>query len=131
VKLAVLRGDSEFLLLVTPIEVRSEFDSAAAMADPEKSLVPELGFVGVEIDARIAAIATGLRDPFGIMVVARAAGTVDAPIQARDIIRTVNNQRVTTLPALRDTIRALPPGSPVTLQIQRGAKLMFVAFTLE
>jgi serine protease Do len=131
VELVVQRGEHQFQLLVAPIEVRSEFDSAAAMADPEKSLVSELGLIGVEIDARIAAIATGLRDPFGIMVVARAAGTVDAPVQARDIIRSVNNQKVTTLQGLRDAIRALPPGSAVTLQIQRSGRLMFVAFTLE
>ena len=132
VKLAVLRGEDEFVLMITPVEVRSEFDSAASMADPEKSLVAELGFLGVEIDARIAAIATGLRDPFGIMVVALASGgSSDVPLQARDIIRSVNKQQVTTLQALRDTMRAMPKGTPVTLQIQRDGKLMFVTFVVE
>jgi len=32
------------------------------------------GFSGVEIDKRIAAMATDLRDPFGIIVAARSAG---------------------------------------------------------
>ena len=132
VKLAVLRGDDQFVLMVTPVEVRSEFDSTAAMADPEKSLVPELGFLGVEIDRNVAANVSGLRDPYGIIVVARAAGTAsDVPIQPRDVIRSVNRQQVTTLQGLRDVMRALSPGSPVTLQIQRAGKLMFVSFTLE
>ena len=52
-------------LSVTPVEVRSDFDAVSAMADPEKSLVPELGILGVEIDKDIAAAATGLRDPHG------------------------------------------------------------------
>ena len=132
VKLVVLRGDAEFVLLVTPVEVRSEFDSTAAMADPEKNLVPELGFLGVEIDRLVAANVTGLRDPYGIIVVARAAGTAsDVPIQPHDVIRSVNRKQVTTLQGLREEMRALPPGSPVTLQIQRAGKLMFVSFTME
>ena len=46
-------------LSVAPVEQRSDFDAVSAMADPEKNLVPELGILGVEIDPRIAAAATG------------------------------------------------------------------------
>ena len=54
---------------------------------------------------RIAAAATGLRDPFGIIVVARAAGaTGDVPLQPRDIIRSLNNRQMLTLQALRDAV---------------------------
>jgi S1-C subfamily serine protease len=102
------------------------------MADPEKNLVPELGILGVEIDARIAATATGLRDPNGIIVVARAAGVgSEISLQPRDIIRTINRRPVTTLQGLRDVLRSLTPGSPATLQIQREGRLMYVSFTLE
>ena len=70
------------------MEQRSEFDAVSAMADPEKNLVPELGILGVEIDERIAAAAAGLRDPYGIIVVARAAGAAsDVALQPRDIVR--------------------------------------------
>ena len=132
VQLVVLRGEAEQRLSVVPVEVRSEFDSAAGIADPSTSVVPELGFMGVEIDSRIAAHATGLRDPYGIIVVARAAGaTSDVPIQPRDIIRSVNARQVTTLQGLKEAIRSLTPGSPVTLQVQREGRLMFLAFTLE
>ena len=48
-------------LSIAAVEERSEFDSVSAMADPEKSLVPELGILGVEIDPRIAAAAKGLQ----------------------------------------------------------------------
>jgi S1-C subfamily serine protease len=47
------------------------------------------------------------------------------------VIRTVNNKPVTTLQGLRDALRALTPGSPVVLQIQREARLMYVSFTLD
>ena len=132
VQLVVLRGGAQQTISVSPVEQRSDFDSVASLADPEKNLVPELGLLGVEIDPRIAASATGLRDPFGIIVVARAAGaTGEVPIQPRDIIRSVNNTQVSTLRALRDAAHALMPGSPVTLQIQREGRLMYVSFTFE
>jgi S1-C subfamily serine protease len=38
---------------------------------------------------------------------------------------------MTTLQSLRDALRSVTPGSPVTLQIQREGRLMFVSFTLE
>ncbi len=126
------RGTAQISISVKPVEARSEFDSVSSKADPAKNLVAELGIIGVEIDSGIAATATGLRDPYGIIVVARAAGAAsDVPVQPRDIIRSVNNRRVATLAALRESVRALTPGTPVTLQIQREGRLMYVSFTFE
>jgi serine protease Do len=132
VALVVLRNGVQQGISVTPVEDRSELDSVSAMADPEKSVVPELGILGVEIDRRIAAAASGLRDPYGVIVVARAAGaSTEVPLQPRDIIRTVNNQQISTLQGLKDTMHALKPGAATTLQIQREGRLMFVSFTIE
>ena len=132
VEMVVLRGAKEVRVSVKPVEVKSEYDLVSSTADPSKNVVPELGIIGVEIDARIAASATGLRDPFGIIVVARAAGAAgDVPLLPRDIIRSVNNRRVQTLDSLREIVRAIKPGAPVTLQIQREGKLTFVSFTFE
>jgi serine protease Do len=132
VKLVVLRGTAEQTLRVTAVEERSEFDAVSATVDPQKNLVPELGIIGVEIDPRMAAAAKGLRDPQGIIVVARAAGaTSDVPLLARDVIRSVNNRPTATLSALRELLGALKPGAPVTLQIQREGRLMYVSFTFD
>ena len=132
VQLVVLRGAAVISVSVKPVEARSDFDSLSSMTDPAKNLVAELGILGVEIDSRIAATATGLRDPYGIIVVARAAGAAsDVPLQPRDVIRSVNNRRVATLDALRESVRAITPGTPVTMQIQREGRLMYVSFTFE
>jgi serine protease Do len=132
VQIVVLRGGAQHTLSVTPIEQRSDLDSVSSLADPEKNVVPELGLLGVEINAGIAAKASGLRAPYGIIVVARAAGaTTEVPIQPRDVIFSVNNRPVSTLQGLRDAVRALPAGSPVTLQIQREGRLMYVSFILD
>jgi S1-C subfamily serine protease len=47
------------------------------------------------------------------------------------VIRSVNNKQITTLQSLRDSVRALKPGTAVTLQVQREGRLMFVSFTME
>jgi S1-C subfamily serine protease len=102
------------------------------LADPEKSLVPTLGILVVEIDKRIAAMLPELRDPFGIIVAARAAGaTAEVPLTTGDVIRTLNGEPITTLDRLRNALKNLPPGAAVVLQIQRDQKLMYLAFTLD
>ena len=129
VKLVVLRDGVQQGMSITAVEERSEFDSVSAQADPEKSLVPELGILGVEIDQKIAATASGLRDPYGIIVIARAAGALsEVPLQPRDVIRAVNNKKMSTLQELRQAMSVLKPGAAVTLQIQREGKLMYISF---
>jgi serine protease Do len=132
VQLVVLRGAAQISLSMKAVEARSEFDSVSSTADPVTNMVAELGIIGVEIDLQITATATGLRDPYGIIVVARTASAAsDVPVVPRDIIRSVNNRRVGTLAALRESVRSLAPGAPVTLQIQREGRLMYVSFTYE
>jgi serine protease Do len=132
VHLDLLRRKERFALDVKVMEPPRDMDQIAALADPEKNLVPTLGILGVEIDKKIAGMATDLRDPFGIIVAARAAGaTVEVPLNTGDVIRTLNGQPMTTLDRLRGALKALPSGTPVALQIQRDQKLLFLAFTLD
>jgi S1-C subfamily serine protease len=86
----------------------------------------------VEIDKRIAAMAPELRDPFGIIVAARAAGSAaEVPLTTGDVNRTLNGEPMTTLDRLRTALQAWPAGAAVVLQIQRDQKLLHVAFTLD
>ena len=131
VHLDVLRGKDRLLFDVPVAQPPRDMDQVAALTDPEKSLVSTLGILAVEIDQRIAAMVPDLRDPFGILVAARSTGaTVEVPLLAGDVIRTLNRQPMTTLDRLRSALKALPPGAPVALQIQRDQKLLFIAFTL-
>ena len=132
VHLEVLRGQDRLAFDVPVTEKSDNMDQITALADPEKNLVRPLGIVGIEIDKKVAAMAPDLRDPFGIIVAARSAdGGADIPLAAADVIRTLNGQPMTTLDRLRDALKALQPGAPVILQIQRDEKLLFVAFTME
>ena len=114
--------------------------SSAASSTPcrrwpirEKNLVPELGILGVEIDRahcrrghRAArSVRHHRRRPRGgrgERSAAAAAGHHPQPEQPHD----ADARR-----RLKDAMRALKPGSPVTLQIQREGRLMYVSFTLE
>jgi len=132
VKLVVLRGTTNFPLSITPVEQKSGLDSVANLADVEKSRVADLGILGVEIDPRMVDAASGLREPYGIVVAARAAGArSEIPLLPRDVIRSLNNKKIYTLNQLRTTVQELERGSPVTLQVQRDGRLMFLSFTLE
>jgi len=132
VKLVVLRGTTNFPLSITPVEQKSGLDSVANLADVEKSRVADLGILGVEIDPRMVDATSGLREPYGIVVAARAAGArSEIPLLPRDVIRSLNNKKIYTLNQLRTTVQELERGSPVTLQVQRDGRLMFLSFTLE
>ena len=132
VKLVVLRGTTEHTFSVAPVEQTSEFDSMAALADPEKNLVAELGILGIEIDPRAVPAGSGLREPYGIVVAARAAGArTEVPLAPRDVIRSINGTKTFTLYQLRTALQALKPGAPVTLHVQREGRLVYVAFTYE
>jgi serine protease Do len=132
VHLEVLRDNQKLAFDVPVLEPPHEMDQIASLADPEKNLVRPLGIIGVEIDQKIAALTSDLRDPFGILVVARSnEATGDIPLAAADVIRTLNGQPMTTLQRLRAALKSLQSGAPVVLQIQREERLLFVAFTLD
>ena len=132
VQLVVLRGNMQHTLSIPAVEDRNEFETLSAMADPKKNVVSPLGILGVEIDPKMAAATRGLRDAYGVVVVARVAGAGgDVPLYVRDVIRSINSKPVVSLNGLREALGAMTPGSAVTLQVQREGRLLYVPFTLE
>jgi serine protease Do len=132
IRFEVLRGTTQIGFDITLKEHPHEMDQVSALADPEKSLVPQLGILAVEIDKNIASMIADLRDPYGIIVAARAAGAAgEIPLTTGDVIRSFNGEPMTTLDRLRAALKALPLNAPIVLQIQREGKLQFVTFSLE
>jgi serine protease Do len=132
VHVVVQRYESQLAVDVPVVQEKHDMDVVTALADPSKNLVRALGIIGLEIDKRIAAMLPALRDPYGILVVARTTeGGAQAPLEAGDVIRMLNGQPMITLEQLRETLAKLQPGSSVALQIQREDRLMYVAFTME
>src|SRR6266404_1932777 len=132
VHVEVLRNKDRLAFDIPVVQAPHEMDQITSLADPEKNLVRPLGVIGVEIDSKIAAMIDDLRDPFGVIVVARSSEAgADIPLNVADVIRTLNGQPMTTLDRLRSTLSALQPGAPVVLQVQRDQRLLYLAFTLD
>jgi serine protease Do len=128
----VMRGTMQMGFDITLKEHAHEMDQVSSLADPEKNLVPQLGILAVEIDKNIASMIEDLRDPYGIIVAARAAGAAgEIPLMTGDVIRTFNGEPMSTLDRLRAALKALSVNAPIVLQIQREGKLQFVTFSLE
>jgi serine protease Do len=103
------------------------------MVRADRNLISRLGILAVDIDGQVEQMLSGLRRPGGVLVAARAvdAASSESGLLAGDIILGVNGEPVTNLAALRRVITAFNPGAACVLQIQRGGRLMFVAFEIE
>jgi len=132
-KLQVLRGDQELPLDIAPAEEQHQADRLADVADPAKSLIPKLGILGVAVDKQTAAMVGELRDASGVIVAARVVDprAIDTGLQAGDVIHEINRNFVLTVDALRSEVARLKRGDPVALLIERGRKLLYVAFEME
>jgi serine protease Do len=131
--LAVLRSGEKVTLDIHVMEERDDMDRLADSLDPVKDLVPQLGFLGVQIDSKIAALVPGLRRGSGVIVAARTVfgATVDSGLQTGDVIHAMNGITIITLDALNSAIQQLKPGDPVVLQIERDGQLQYLAFEME
>lgn len=129
----ILRGTQRVSLQIPVMQQRSEVDESLDLSDASKSLVSRLGIFGVEITDKLAAKLLDLRQPSGVIVAAMAANLLQAQtdLQQGDVIHAVNGQKIETLDALRDALKAIPPSGPCALQIERSGALMYIAFEID
>jgi len=132
VHMQIMRGATGLVFDIPVRQSPHQIDQLAALADPEKSIVRPLGILGIAIDSKLAAELPELRDPYGILVGARAAGsTSEVALVTGDVIRTLNGVQMKTLDQLRAALKSIPPGVPAVLQIQRDGGLTYITFTLD
>jgi serine protease Do len=132
-ELEVLRGGEKIPLEIQVVERRGEMDRLADSLDPVKDLVPSLGIIGVQIDAKISALVPDLRMASGVIVAARTAfgATVDSGLETGDVIHELNGVTIISLETLSADIKQIKPGDPVVLQIERDGQLQYLAFEIE
>jgi serine protease Do len=132
VAVAVRRGAATKTLSVKGREPPPPEERLAALADVGKSTVPRLGVVGVELDAKTRPLLPGLREPTGVVVVAR---TIDAqlevPLLPGDVIHAVDLTPIRSIPELRAAILALPTGGAAALRVERRGQLSWLEVELE
>src|SRR4029078_9918716 len=97
-----------------------DLDGLADRVEPERSLVRQLGVLGITIDDNIADLVANIRERSGVIVGARThERPEDIPLSAGDIVHAVNGVPVSNVEDLRALLDGLQPYSAVVLQIER------------
>jgi serine protease Do len=132
-KLEILRGDQKKVLYVPAIEQRDPMDQLFDAADPEKSLIPRLGILAVDITGDLRSSIGSLRIASGVIVLGRAAEliTPETGLQTGDVIHALNTTPITSMDALRAAVLALKVGDAVVLQVERSDGLSYLGFEME
>jgi serine protease Do len=134
VRLRVLRGRRTFDVDVTVGERPHDLDRLTDLVEPDKSLVPKLGILGVALDPDNARLALSVRVPSGVVVVGHTQDEGDRPdtgLMTGDTIHTINDTRITSVADIRAALDRLTPRSAVVLQVERNGQLIFLPFELE
>jgi serine protease Do len=132
-KLEILRGDQRTTLYVPAIEHRDQMDQLFDAADPEKSLVPRLGVLAVDLTHDLLNQIGPLRISSGVVVIGRAADLImpDTGLQTGDLIHAINTTPIPDLAALRNAVQNLKTGDPVVIQVERSDGLTYLSFEME
>ena len=139
VKLEILRGTDadanieKKTLYVAAVEKHDQMDLLMDATDPDKSLVPRLGILVVDITDQIRSAIGTVRLPGGVVVVGRAANLIvsDSGVQTGDIIHSLNHKPIDSVETLRREMHTLKPGDAVVLQIERDGGLRYLPFEME
>jgi serine protease Do len=136
VSIKVLRDGKELAKPISIEVAEQEAEADDALADavkPEKNLIPRLGILCIEIDAKMAKILPDLRQPDGLIVAAKSPEGQGRYIdlQVGDVIHTLNNQPVGSLETFRTVIDGLKTAEPVALLVERSGTFRYVAFEIE
>ena len=132
-KLEILRGEEKKVLFVPAIEQRDPMDQLFDAADAERSLVPRLGILAIDLSSSLRNQIGALRIPSGVIVLGRAADliTPETGLQTGDVIHSLNTAPITSMADLRDAVHGLKTGDPVVLQVERSDGLTYLSFEME
>src|SRR5216684_2069949 len=133
IKIDVLRGMSRMSFNI-PVKVyHDKLDELADVPDLQKSLLRELNVFVTDLDESVRSALANARSESGIVVVAQAAEsrTPDTGLKTGDIIRAIDHTPLQTVSQLQTIVRALRPGDPVVLQVERNGKLQYLAFEMD
>jgi len=132
VRLEILRGAQRFSVTVPTVEKLLDPERMAAAITSGQLAVPQLGILAVDLTPKITNMLTTARSEKGVLVAGRAAEGpfMEGTLRTGDIIYGVNRQGVTSVDDLRAVMGKIKTGDPVTVQLERGGKLLFIAFEM-
>ncbi len=132
-QIEVLRGKKPLTFSVKLIERADDPQRFADMVTGPNNLVPRLGIVVITMDHQIQQMLPDLRIPGGVVVAAKtsAAALLGEGPEPGDVIHSVNGQPVEDVASLREKLRAVKPGAPVVLQIERDGAMSYLVLESE
>jgi len=133
VTVEVIRAGQTLKIPVAVAEREDDPTRFADMVSPDRNIVPRLGVLALDIDARIASMIGERRLAYGVLVAARSADSPasDQALEPGDIIVSVNGSPLKALADLRSIVGRLPPRASAVFQVQRSGQLMVNALELE
>ncbi len=132
-KLEILRGTERKTLFVPVLEMKDPMDALSDRASSNDNVISRLGILGLTVDDELRSMFGTLRNPSGVVVVARVADFMSSTtgLQTGDVIHSVNQTAVDSVSSLRTALEKIKSRDPVVLQIERGAGLQWLAFEME
>jgi serine protease Do len=132
-KVVVLRGTEKKTLEISVREHRDPMDKLRDNVSPDKSLVPGLGILAIDLSEELRSAIGELRIHNGVAVIARAANLIgpETGLKSGDVIHTVNKTPIDSVDMLRSVMQQMKSNAPVVLQIERDGKLQWLAFEME
>jgi serine protease Do len=133
VQMDVLRGTDAAKLYIPALEAHAGIDSLADLIDPQTGLISSLGVFVVDLNKQVADMLPDLRSQSGVIVAGKVGyePAIDADLSVGDVIRSFNGRSLENAAGLRQELKALKPGAPVVLEVERLGVIQFVAFEME
>ena len=128
----LLRGDRQLEVQIASVEQPHDIDRLIDLANPTTDSIPALGIIGIGTNRRVEELLGPLRLPLGVAVAAVIPTTsgVTTGLQPSDVIHAVNGDLVNSFAEFRSRLELLKPGDPIALLIERGGRVMYLAFNL-
>ena len=129
-ELTVVRGSEPHTLHITPAAGRMAPPAFPSRNITEKdNLIFRLGMYGTTLTPALAARLDFVRDPSGVLVIARAGQGLSGqnPLQPGDIVHAVNGGAIDGVAKLRQKLDSISDGTPIVLQVERAGVLSYMA----
>jgi serine protease Do len=125
----VMRGGEKISFEVPVVERSHKVDRLADKVNPERDYIAPLGVLGIEVNASLGEMISDLREPSGVVVIARTtgAGSDGGSLTTGDVIHALNGLPILTVDGLRDALSKLDSDSLLILQIERDQRMIYLS----
>jgi PDZ domain len=132
-KLEILRGTERKTLYIAALEMKEPMETLPSLVNSHDNLIARLGILALGLNDQLRSILGTLRDPSGVVVVARVADIRSSTtgLEAGDVIHSVNQVPVDSISSLRAALSQIKSRGTAVLQVERDGGYRWLAFDME